>query len=143
MKHLYEQDFYAWTQATAKALKAKNFDAVDWDNLIEEVESLGRRERQELRNRLGVLIGHLLKWQYQPQYRGNSWLATIREQRQQVRLLIDENPSLKSYLDEAMAIAYSSGINLAVKEAELPYEIFPPVCPYSLVQVLDAEFFPA
>jgi hypothetical protein len=58
-------------------------------------------------------------------------------------LLIDENPSLRSYLDEAMAIAYPIGINLAVKAVELPYEIFPPVCDYSLVQVLDAKFLPA
>ena len=102
---LYETDFYAWTQQQAKLLKIKAWDELDTANLIEEIESLGRKERQELRNRLGILIGHLLKWQYQPQYRSNSWLATIKEQRRELQILLTENPSLKSYLVEAMELS--------------------------------------
>nr|MDF0364926.1 DUF29 domain-containing protein [Nodosilinea sp. TSF1-S3] len=48
--------------------------------LIEAIESLGRQERQDLRSRLGVLLGHLIKWHYQPEARSKSWRATIREQ---------------------------------------------------------------
>ena len=82
---LYETDFYAWTQQQAKLLKTKTWGELDTANLIEEIESLGRKERQELRNRLGILLGHLLKWQYQPHHRSNSWLATIREQRRRLQ----------------------------------------------------------
>ena len=141
MNDLYKQDFYAWTQKTAQLLKDRNFDVVDWNNLIEEVESLGRKERRELRNRLAVLLGHLLKWQFQPQYRSNSWLATIREQREQIQLLFEENPSLKSYLD-VVEIAYRSGINLAVKDTELPYKTFPAQCPYVWAEIINPDFFP-
>ncbi len=90
--HLYQTDFYGWTQEQVTLLKAQEWDRLDTVNLIEEIESLGRKERQELRNRLGVLLGHLLKWQFQPDKRSNSWLGTIREQRVQIRLLLQDSP---------------------------------------------------
>jgi Domain of unknown function DUF29 len=96
--HLYETDFYAWTQEQVSLLKAQQWERVDTVNLIEEIETLGRKERQELRNRLGILLGHLLKWQFQSEKRNNSWLGTIREQRVQIKLLLGDSPSLKPYL---------------------------------------------
>jgi len=78
---LYETDFYAWTQEQVSLLRTQQWNRLDTVNLIEEIEALGRKERQELRNRLGVLLGHLLKWQFQSNKRTNSWLGTIREQR--------------------------------------------------------------
>jgi hypothetical protein len=70
---LYEQDFYAWTQQQTALLRAGQLAQLDVENLIEEIESLGKQERQELENRLGVLLGHLLKWHYQPEARSKSW----------------------------------------------------------------------
>lgn len=140
VKSLYEADFYAWTQQQIKLLQTQAWHSLDIENLIEELEDLGRRERQELRNRLSVLLGHLLKWQFQPSQRSNSWQATLCEQRDQTALLLNENPSLKPYLTEALDLAYRSGRNLAVKETNLPYETFPATCPYSLPQILDPDF---
>ncbi|GET41885.1 DUF29 domain-containing protein [Microseira wollei] len=143
MKSVYETDFYAWTQEQVKLLKEQAWHHLDVLNLIEELEDLGRRERQELRNCLGLLLGHLLKWQYQPSNRSNSWLATIREQRREVNLLLKDNPSLKSYLPEALPIADQSGLDLAVRETGIAYDAFPTECPYLLVeQVLDDTFLP-
>ena len=139
---LYEIDFYAWTQAQGELLRSKNWAKVDLENVIEEIESLGRQERRELVNRLGVLIGHLLKWQFQSDRRSNSWLATIREQRIQVNLLVQENPSLKSYLEQALDTAYDLGVILAVKETGLPFNHFPDRCPYDFNQILAALFLP-
>ncbi len=76
---LYDKDFYAWTQQQVELLKAQQWNQVDIENLIEELDSLGKQQRQELRNRLGVLLGHLLKWHYQPEARSKSWTGTIRE----------------------------------------------------------------
>lgn len=142
MKSLYEVDFYAWTQQQIELLKEQAWHSLDVQNLIEELASLGRRERQELKNRLSVLLGHLLKWQFQHQQRSNSTLATIREQRDQLAILLDENPSLKPYLPEALASAYKSGLNLAVRETGLPYETFPFEYLYLLKAVLDEAFLP-
>jgi Domain of unknown function DUF29 len=105
-KYLYETDFYAWTQEQVSLLRDRNWSQLDLPNLIEEIESLGKQQRQELRNRLSILIGHLLKWQHQPQYRSRSWLATIRIQRRDTLRLIKDNPRLKPYLEEALIEAY-------------------------------------
>ncbi|HBL13733.1 MAG TPA: DUF29 domain-containing protein [Cyanobacteria bacterium UBA11162] len=134
--NLYELDFYAWTQQQAEFLQQKKWNCLDIPNLVEEIESLGKQQRQELRNRLGILLAHLLKWEFQPSYRSKSWLATIREQRRQVLQLLKENPSLQPYLAEAMEDAYQSGLNLAVTETPLDYDDLPEECSYSFDQVL-------
>ncbi|PHJ67985.1 hypothetical protein VF14_00955 [Nostoc linckia z18] len=140
--HLYETDFYAWTQEQVSLLKNQEWEQLDTVNLIEEIETLGRRERQELRNRLGVLLGHLLKWQFQPEKRTNSWLGTIREQRVQIKLLLQDSPSLKPYLDEAFLTVYELGLALAIRETELDENVFPELCPYTLDETLNPEFLP-
>ncbi|MDZ8223585.1 DUF29 domain-containing protein [Nostoc sp. ChiVER01] len=140
--HLYETDFYTWTQQQVSLLKTQQWDQLDTVNLIEEIETLGRRERQELRNRLGVLLGHLLKWQFQPEKRSNSWLSTIREQRVQIKLLLQDSPSLKPYLDEVFLTIYELGLALAIRETELGEQFFPEVCPYTLGETLNPEFLP-
>lgn len=143
MSTLYDSDFYAWTQEQSKLLKAHQWEQLDVENLVEELESLGRQERRELVNRLAVLLGHLLKWQYQPEKQGVSWQSTIREQRRKVERLIQENPSLKSYLAEALQDAYEDGLDLAVRETGLPFTIFPASCPYTLEQALRSDFLPS
>lgn len=140
--NLYAKDFYAWTQVQAELLRHQAWSQLDLSNLIEEIESLGKQQRQELRNRLSVLIGHLLKWHYQPQGRSRSWLATLRIQRLDIADLLDDNPSLKPYLAEALGKAYLKGIELASGETNLPSSTFPSQCPYSLAELLDANFFP-
>lgn len=142
MSILYDSDFYAWTQEQAKLLREQKWESVDIANVTEEIESLGRQERRELRNRFGVLLGHLLKWQYQPDNRGNSWLASIREQRRRIRILLQESPSLQPYLEEVLRTGYEDGLDLAVRETNLPYATFPEICPYTLEQALDNEFSP-
>ncbi|MBW4515924.1 MAG: DUF29 domain-containing protein [Timaviella obliquedivisa GSE-PSE-MK23-08B] len=138
--NLYETDFYAWTLEQAKLLQVGDFKGLDIVNLVEELESLGKQQRQELRNRLGVLIGHLLKWDSQSEKRSKSWRATIREQRREVLRLLQENPSLNPYLAEAIASAHESGLDLVVKETPLDYGDLPENCPYTLEQLFDPDF---
>ena len=140
--NLYETDFYAWTQEQAKFLRDGKWDCLDISNLVEEIESLGKQQRQELRNRLGVLLGHLLKWEFQSSNRSKSWFSTIREQRRRIIDLLDENPSLKPSFPYALEKAYQDGIDLAVRETSLSYKDFPVECSYNLKQVLDLKFFP-
>jgi hypothetical protein len=139
---LYEQDFYAWTQAQAEFLKQKSWQDLDVENLAEEIDALGRRERQELVSRLGVLLGHLLKWEFQPENQSKSWLATIREQRRKIRKLLEDNPSLKPYLSQACNDAYEDGVDLVVRETPLEYQQLPQVCPYPVDQILANDFLP-
>jgi hypothetical protein len=140
--NLYETDFYAWTQQQANLLRYQLWNQVDLVNLIEEVESLGRRERQELRSRLIILIGHLLKWEYQSSKRSRIWLATIRIQRRDIIKLLNENPSLQSSLEVALEEAYENARDLASAETNLPLSTFPPQCLYLWEDLINLNFYP-
>jgi hypothetical protein len=137
---LYETDFYAWTVKQSQSLKDSDFKNLDLINLAEEIESLGKQQRQELENRLAILLGHFLKWDYQPEKRSKSWKATIREQRRTLQKLIRQNPSLKSYIEDAIADAYESGLDLVVRETPLDYPDLPKHCPYTQAEIFDVNF---
>lgn len=139
---LYESDFYAWTQRQSLLLRNQQWQQIDLENVIEEIESLGRQQRQELRNRLAVLVGHLLKWEYQREKRSRSWLATIGIQRLDISELIADNPSLKPDLSEALETAYRKGLMLAMSETGLPQKTFPTDVAYPLEAILSEGFYP-
>lgn len=139
---LYTNDFHAWTQEQVNVLKNQQWDRLDTVNLIEELETLGRKERPELRNRLALLLGHLLKWQFQTENRSSSWLSTIREQRIQIKLLLQDSPSLQPYLEEVFLTVYELSLALATRETQLGQQIFPEICPYTCEQTFNSEFLP-
>ena len=139
---LYATDFHAWTQQQAALLSAEAWEHIDKLNLVEELESLGRQQRQELQNRLSILLAHLLKWEYQSQKRSRSWLATIRVQRRDLLRLLKENPSLKPYLEEAIAHAYANAKDLAIGETNLPSTTFPEQSPYPWREATNEQFYP-
>jgi uncharacterized protein DUF29 len=139
---LYEQDFYAWTQAQAALLRAGDVAALDHDHVAEELESMGRRERHELIHRLAVVLIHLLKWQHQPSRRGRSWQLTIKEQRRQTARVLQDNPSLKAHLDQILIEAYGDAVIGAARETGLDEAAFPASCPFSLEQLLSDSYWP-
>jgi hypothetical protein len=134
---LYDQDFYAWTQYQIELLQAGQWDKLDLENLIEELDALGKQQRQELRNRLGILLGHLLKWDYQPEGRCKSWAATIREQRRRILEHLADHPSLKPYLPEAIARGYADGLALVDQETPLNINQLPQTCPFSEAEIFE------
>ncbi len=140
--NLYEHDFYAWTQQQKELLGKEQYKELDIANLIEEIDALGKQQKKELRNRLAVLLGHLLKWQYQPGMRTKSWRVTMDIQRSEIKQILLENPSLKPYIAEALTLGYQAGVKLAVLETPLEYRDFPTVLPYRWPQILDESFFP-
>ena len=142
MSALYETDFNLWIEATTKTLKEGNFHALDLENLIEEIESMGRSDKKEIGNRLEVLIMHLLKWKYQPNKQTNSWRLTINEQRRAIRRILRASPSLKPYLRENLVDFYQDAREAAIDETELDPQCFPPDCPFAQGQILDPDYFP-
>nr|MDZ8283802.1 DUF29 domain-containing protein [Nostoc sp. ChiSLP01] len=139
---LYEQDFYLWIQTTAQLLKQKNFTQLDLENLIEEIETMGRSEKKALRSNLEVVLMHLLKYKYQAEKRSGSWRATIREHRKRLKEALEESPSLKPYFVEVFKQCYDDARLLAADETELDVAIFPEQSPFTPEQVLDADFLP-
>jgi len=140
--NLYEKDFFAWTMEQAGLIKNKAFDKLDFAHLLEEVESMGNHNKTELRNRLAVLLTHLLKWKYQPELSGKSWYLTIANQRLDIRDLFDDNPSLKHFLPEIFEKAYATAIAKAVIETGMPKNVFPATCEWPVELVLNDTFFP-
>lgn len=138
----YDTDFYGWIQEQAALIKAGRLDAVDLKNLLEEVESMGRSEENALESRLELLFAHLLKWIYQPEYRGRSWVNTIKEQRRKIPKHLQRNPGLKSKLDEIMRSAYEDARAAATDETGLPEQTFPKQCPWMSSEALNQDFWP-
>lgn len=143
MQSLYDKDFYAWTMDTVSKLKNKQFNEIDLIHLTEEVEIMGAREKSELKNRLAILLAHLLKWDYQPEMNhGYSWKNTIEEQREEINDLLEDNPSLKSKIISTLPKAYKKGLRIAFNETGIAKKAFPQECPYTLEQLLDEDFYP-
>ena len=139
----YDADFFQWTQTTAEMIRQGRLAEVDLEHVAEEIEDMGKRDRREVRSRFGVLIMHLLKWQIQPELRaGSTWRSTIAEQRKQLRLVVEDSPSLRRILRDELPKLYKSAVTDAVEEAGLSDDRFPSVCPYTAEQILDGEFFP-
>ena len=138
----YHTDFYGWTQEQAAFLKAGRLSELDIENLIEEVETMGRSEKNELNSRLRVLLTHLLKWQYQPMRQGSSWEITISGQRDDFLETLDENPGLKPQLDEILVKSYHRAKKKASQETGLNKNTFPDNCPWDLSTILDDDFYP-
>lgn len=138
----YEEDFYAWTVEQARLLRGGDLSAIDVGNIAEEIESLGRSDRRELRSRLTVLLMHLLKWREQPERRSTSWSGTIREQRRQIELVLDDSPSLRPFTIECLPQAYRDAREDPAEEIGLTEPDFPAECPFSLDDVLARDFLP-
>jgi len=139
---LYERDFYTWTKEQGARLRARAHNDIDWENVAEEIESLGRSERRELAHRLEILIAHLLKWRHQPELRGRSWSVTIANQRHAIQALLKESPSLKPMLEAMFLNAYPDGARRAAEEAWRFEGDFPASPPFDLDEALDESFLP-
>ena len=138
----YEGDFYLWTQAQAELLRARRFDELDLESLIDEVASVGGSEKREIESRLTVLLGHLLKWKYQPGARTNSWSATLFEQRTRIALILRASPSLKRHPAGAFEASYLSGRLLASRDTGIDFTLFPQKPPFTVAQTLDLDYLP-
>lgn len=136
----HDHDFYAWTQEQVNLLKTGQLDQVDWQNIVEEIEDMGRSEKRQLESRLEILIIHLLKWQFQPSLRSRSWQLTIKEQRLRLEKLLEKNPSLQPHLTGAIEDVYPLATISAERETGL--SSFPQTCPYKLTEILSPEFLP-
>jgi hypothetical protein len=142
-KNLYEADFVRWVETTVQQLQNRDYDRVDWTNLIEEIEDMSRRERKALKSNLIVILLHLLKWQYQSELRSGSWNGSICEHRRRVNDDLQDSPSLVSYVSEIVQPCYDNARKQAEAETGLPISSFPLDCCYTIEQILNPEFLPA
>lgn len=142
LKTLYQTDYALWLQETAKHLRNGNLDSLDIENLLEEIEAMGRSDRRSIRRNLEQLLMHLLKWYYQPEKLTNSWKYSIREHRKRLLEDLEESPSLKPYFQEIFSKSYQNARNMAADQTGLNISIFPQECPFTLTETLDIDNLP-
>jgi hypothetical protein len=139
---LYDRDFLAWSREQTELLRTGKLAEADIDHIAEEIDSMGRTEKRELIRALSVLLLQLVKWRHQPEKRSQSWEASIRVQRDHIADRLDDNPSLKPLLPQALAVACRDASLEAVAETGLAGSTFPEACPWTVEQVLDGGFWP-
>ncbi len=147
LKELYERDYHRWLEETIELLKAKNFEELDVENLLKELEYMEKSLIRELRSRLAVIMAHIYKLQHFKQFSqgGHSWVKTIERERQNLRELFEDAPFLKKYLEEVKHKAWESAISLIIidlkPDLKLTRRDFPQACPYSWHDILEKDWW--
>ncbi|MBF0609243.1 MAG: DUF29 domain-containing protein [Candidatus Magnetobacterium sp. LHC-1] len=139
---LYEIDFYQWAFHNADLLRQGRLTEIDLENIAEELEDMARSSKRELFSRLVVLIMHLLKWQYQPKRRCESWSTTIGNQRTDLELLLADNPSLKNNIETVIDKEFITAKRRFEKETGISARVLPETCLYTFEQLMDYDFWP-
>jgi hypothetical protein len=165
---LYATDFYAWCLTTAQLVRTGQWEEIDPEALVEELEGLARTDKRKLESRLEVLVMHLLKWKYQPQGHldSHSWYDTILDQRNQLARLLRDNPSLRRQVPALLPEVYDNARQRAIGEMgpagplQMPAthgpaergrldlrdlarrSLLPMACPWTDSQILDKDFWP-
>jgi hypothetical protein len=138
----HEEDVYGWAIHTAQLLRNKGMNEVDFNGIITELEEMGISNKHALINRLSQLIFHLLKWQFQPDFRGRSWEGSIEGQREEINLLLTDSPSLKSKITNCLPVSYKKAKSLIKQETPIDLKLLPMECPYTFEQIMNEEFYP-
>jgi hypothetical protein len=139
------RDFHAWLLDQAAALRAQDYEALDWEHLAEELEIMAARERREMKDRLITLQEHLLKLKFQPAelHRQNSWRNTVEETRERVGDILEDSPGIfQGKPEEMLAETYKRARKAAARSSGLPLNSFPQECPWTYEQIMDEDFLP-
>ena len=139
---LYDRDYALWLETTIEQLRQQNFDQVDWENVLDEFESMSKRDRRSIKSNLVILLLHLLKWEFQPGIRSGSWKGSIREHRRRIQQILQDSPSLRPYILEVLSEAYTDAVAQAIDETGLEIAMFPIDCSYDIVNILNPSFLP-
>ncbi|MDJ0598444.1 MAG: DUF29 domain-containing protein [Crocosphaera sp.] len=139
---LYDKDYYLWLEETVQLLKEGKVKELDVNNLIEEIEDMGRSQKNALESNLIVVLMHLLKWKYQPTKQSGSWPRSIREHRRSILKALRNSPSLKRYFEEIFDESYQEARKQAADETELSLNTFPETCPFKIERIFDSEYLP-
>ena len=142
MTNTYSTDMNSWIKQTIGLLREERWNEIDVAHLIEEVEDLGKSERRGITSQITRLLLHVLKWQYQPKRRSDSWLDSITDARTQIELAIEDSPSLKSHPATQLSDCYDRARRQAAQQTNLDISIFPIAYEYDLELVFTENWLP-
>ena len=157
LKDLYEKDFYLWVMENLKLLKNKEYDLVDWENLLEEIEDMRQRHYDAMVSYMAVIMEHLYKWENfrYSQDMGHDWIETIYTHRRKVARIFRKHPSLRVKAQEKEVLQEVEGVHALIDWFKLPRnkalvqfyfkgripteKDFPQECPYTFEQIMEHE----
>ncbi|GGA02660.1 DUF29 domain-containing protein [Okeania sp. KiyG1] len=154
LKLLYEEDYFLWLEETIELLNNRQLENLDYENLIEELEALGRSEKSAVESFVILIIQHLLLYQYWSEERANNsrhWRGEILTFRTQLEFKLTTNipplvrgvrgdcSSLRNNLAERLDYLYGKARKIAQVKSELQ---LPEINPYSLEKILDEDWLP-
>ena len=134
---LYDTDFVLWIEEQVRLLRTGQLQAIDVENVAEELDSMGRSDRRGLKSHFAVIQAHLLKLRFQPEARSKSWLRSISNSRARIEYILEDSPSLRRELPSLVAAAYPEAVRDAVIDTGLLRATFPSEPPFDLHEVLD------
>lgn len=142
MNTSYETDVIAWANEQAQLIRTGRFDQLDLAHIADEIEDVGKSEQRDLAHKMSILLMHLLKWEFQPELRCNSWVLAIREQRRSIQRRLLKTPSLSNSLDEFdwLEDVWLDARNHATRETGIEFDSFPGVCPWKMQEVLREDW---
>ena len=123
LKQLYQQDLNLWRQEIVNAIQSKQFENMDWDNLIEEIHDMGASEKRALRSYMKRLIEHILKlkfWKSEREYNQRGWKKEVVNFREEIRSILEESPSLNNYLENNYIDWYQKSVKAMQEEFTIP-----------------------
>ncbi len=135
-------DFYAWTQQQAEQLRLLQPERIDWQNLAEEIEDLGRSQKHKIESNLTIILLHVLKLAYRQATAKPGWKSAVIEHRRRIARILRDSPSLRRYPGAILEEEYAGAREMAADETGLPEETFPATCPFGIDAVLDSAFWP-
>ncbi|WP_035989524.1 DUF29 domain-containing protein [Leptolyngbya sp. KIOST-1] len=142
---LYDTDFLLWIETTANLLKNRRFENLDLDNLIEEIESLGRRDKRAVLSYLTRLCEHLLKikyWDAERQTCLRGWTIEVNNFRKEIYRLLKDSPSLRQHLLENFQFEYQDARDNVLIASDMASNLIPKEPVFSLEQALEKDWLP-
>jgi uncharacterized protein DUF29 len=139
MSALYEKDFCAWSELQKDLILSKRFNELDVEHLAEEIGDLTIVHRHSLASHIKNIMLHMLKIEYQPDKKTNSWIESIDNARDEINDLLEDHPSLIREIPNCLDISYTRAKSKANKETGIDIRVFPKACPWTIDEILDEK----
>ena len=122
LKELHEADFNLWVEEMKVKIKNRDIETMDWDNLLDEIDDMGKSEKRSLDSYLQRLVEHILKlkyWTEEKERCQQGWIREVVNFRTRIERILRKNPSLQNYLQQE----YENVFNDAVKVVRCDFDV--------------------
>ena len=139
LNQLHERDFNLWIEEVKTAIQNKDAEAMDWDNLLAEIDDMGKSEKRSLESYLELLVAHILKlkyWETERERNYKHWQVEVVNFRKRIQRLLKRSPSLKTYMEEVYPEIYQDVVDTWQIEFDIPKKTS-----ISLKEILAKDYF--